>query len=154
MAETLYEMSTAARMLLDMLTNDEIDEQTFNDTVEAMGAIEKVEGYCQIIAQLNGESDMFKKEIDRLAKKKAFTDNKIKWLKNQLHNFYTANGARVIKAGTFTVSIRKSEYVDISDESKIPKKYMKVKSAIKDAIKQGIKIKGAEILSRESVQIK
>lgn len=156
---TLYEMSSATRTLYEMLMNDEIDEQTFNDTVEGMGAIEKVEGYCQIISQLNAESDMFKAEIERLAKKKSALDNRVKWLKSQLYDFYLANGCEKIKAGTFTVSVRKSECVDIPDISKIPKKYCNVtvspdKTAIKAALKQGLKVSGAEIVSRESVQIK
>lgn len=159
MAETLYEMSLAAQALLEMLMNDEIDEQTFNDTVEGMGAIEKVEGYCQVISRLNAEADMFKSEIDRLTKRKKTLDNNATWLKNQLYNFYVSNGSQKIKAGTFTVSVRKSEYVDIPDESKIPKKYCTVKispdkTAIKNALKQGVKVKGASISARESVQIR
>ena len=33
---TLYEMSLAAQNLLDLLTDEEIDEQTFNDTLDAI----------------------------------------------------------------------------------------------------------------------
>lgn len=159
MTQTLYEMSLAAQALLDMLMNDEIDEQTFNDTVEGMGAIEKVEGYCQIINQLKAESSVFKAEIDRLNKRKKTLDNRIEWLKNQLLHFYQSNGSKKINAGTFTVTVRKSEFVDISDESKIPKKYCTVKvspdkTAIKNALEQGIKVRGAVISSRESVQIR
>lgn len=159
MSETLYEMSLATQKLYEMLINDEIDEQTFKDTVDSMGVTEKVEGYCQMIAQFNGESDMFKGEIDRLTKKKAAIDNRVKWLKGQLYNFYVSNGSTKIKAGTFTVSVKKSEFVDIPDASKIPKKYLRVKTEpdkteIKNALKQGVKVKGASITSRESVQIK
>lgn len=155
----LYEMTTATQELYDLLMNDEIDEQTFNDTVEGMGAIEKVEGYCQIISEMIGDSAKFKAEIDRITAKKKSLDNKVTWLKGQLLNFYIANGGEKIEVGTFTVSVRKSEYVDIPDASLIPKKYLKVKTepdkiAIKDALKHGLKVKGAAISTRESVQIK
>lgn len=155
----LYEMTGATAALYDMLLNDEIDEQIFNDTVEGMGAIEKVEGYCQIISEMNGDSAKLKTEIDRLTAKKKHLDNRVTWLKTQLLNFYNANGGEKIKAGTFTVSAKKSEYVDIPDASLIPKKYLKVKTepdktAIKDALKHGLKVKGAAISTRESVQIK
>lgn len=156
---TLYEMTSATQTLFDLLMSDEIDEQTFKDTVEGMGAIEKVEGYCQIITEMKGESEKFKNEIDRLTAKKRSIENNIAWLKGQLLNFYNSNGGEKIKAGTFTVSVRKSEYVDIPDASLIPKKYLKVKTepdktAIKKAINDGLKVRGATISSRESVQIK
>lgn len=159
MAETLYEMSLATQTLFEMLMNDEIDEQTFNDTVEGMGAIEKVEGYCQVISRINAEAEMFKNEIDRLTKRKKSLENNANWLKEQLLNFYNANGGEKIKAGTFVVSTKKSTYVDISDESKIPKKYCTVKvspnkTAIKTAIDRGIKVRGANLQERENLQIK
>ncbi len=159
MAETLYEMSLATQTLFEMLMNDEIDEQTFNDTVEGMGVIEKVVGYCQMTYALNADIEMFKNEIDRLEKKKKSCENKVKWLKGQLLNFYNANGAKEIKAGTFKVTARQSEYVDIPDESKIPKEYLAVKAApdktaIRNALKNGIEVPGATLLKRESVQIK
>lgn len=159
MAETLYEMTQATQALFEMLMNDEIDEQTFNDTVEGMGVIEKIVGYCQMTYALKADIEMFKNEIDRLEKKKKSCENKMKWLKNQLLCFYNANGRKKINAGTFTVTVRRSEAVDISDLSKIPQEYMKVKTepdktAIKNAIKQGVEIDGAIIQEKESVQIK
>lgn len=159
MGETLYEMSLATQMLFEMLMNDEIDEQTFNDTVEGMGAIEKAKGYCQMISVLDAEAEMFKNEIDRLTKKKKTIENKVAWLKEQLLNFYYANGAKKFDAGTFTVSVRKSSIVCISDESKIPSEYCIIKvspdkTAIKKAINSGIAVNGANIQERESLQIK
>ena len=159
MSQTLYELSEQTSMLLAMLEADEIDIQTFNDTVEGMGAIEKVENCCKILSQLNGEAAMYKAEIERLEKAKKTIENNAKWLKSQIYNFYLANGSQKIKTGTFTVSARKNEFVDIPDDAKIPKKYLKVtvspdKTAIKAAIKSGVKVRGATISTRESVQIK
>lgn len=159
MSQTLYELSEQTAMLLEMFEADEIDEQTFKDTVEGMGAIEKVENCCKILSQLNGEASIYKSEIERLEKAKKTIENNAKWLKSQIYNFYLANGSQKIKAGTFTVSARKSEFVDIPDDTKLPKKYLKItvspdKTAIKNAIKNGLKVRGATISTRESVQIK
>lgn len=155
----LYEMTNYVKSLYEMLDNDEIDEQILKDTIEAMAVDEKVEGYCQIIKQLKADSDMFKNEIDRLNARKKAIDGKVDYMKKQLLDFYIANGSKEIRAGTFKVTTRKSEYVDIPDETKIPKKYLIVKTspdkaAIKKALKDGVKVKGASISSRESVQIK
>ena len=46
---TLYELTNQANALYELLQGEEIDEQTFNDTLEAMGAGEKIESYCKII---------------------------------------------------------------------------------------------------------
>lgn len=42
---TLYEMTEAARQLKALLEADEIDEQTFSDTIEAIGADDKINAY-------------------------------------------------------------------------------------------------------------
>lgn len=47
---TLFEMTQQANTLYELLQNEEIDEQIFNDTLEAMGTEEKIESYCQIIS--------------------------------------------------------------------------------------------------------
>ena len=49
---TLFEMTQQATELYEMLQAEEIDEQTFSDTLEAMGTGEKIEGYCQVIKQV------------------------------------------------------------------------------------------------------
>lgn len=155
----LYEMTQQTQALYEMLCSGEIDEQTFSDTVEGIGAIEKVEGYCQVINQLSADSAVFGAEIDRLSKRKKAIDNSIMRLKNNLQYFYEANGSKPIEAGTFRVTVRNSEYVYIPDLDRLPKKYFKVKkeadkSAIRQAIKDGHTVRGAEILTRGSVQIK
>lgn len=155
----LYEMTEQVQALFDLLSNDEIDQQIYNDTMESMGVLEKVNGYCQIINQFKYDIDVYSAEIDRLSKRKKSMENKIEWLKGQLMNFYEANGSKPIEAGTFRVTVRNSEYVYIPDLDMLPKKYFKVKkeadkSAIRQAIKDGHTVRGAEILTRGSVQIK
>ena len=156
---TLYEMTDQVKQLLEMLENDDIDEQSFNDTVEAMGVNEKIEGYCQIINQLEAYLPMFDDEIKRLTAKKKTVDNRIAWLKGQLLHFYICNGRKKLTAGTFTVSSRTSRSVDIQDESQIPQEYLKAKwspdkTAIKEALNNGVEVKGTIIKESESVQIK
>ena len=63
---TIYELTEQANALYNLLQAEEIDEQTYNDTLEAMGAGEKVESYCKVIKQLQSDAEMYKTEIDRL----------------------------------------------------------------------------------------
>ena len=157
---TIYEMTEQAQQLLELLTDGEIDEQTFLDTIEGMGAIDKVENICKVISCLSADSQMFSNEIKRCQDRKRTIDNNITRLKKSLYDFYIASGQKQLKAGIFTVSSRKSTAVKITNEEAIPMDYLTIPmpkadlTAIKQAIKEGINVPGAEIEERESVQIR
>ena len=157
---TLYEMTAQASELYELLQNDEIDEQTFADTLEAIGTEEKVEGYCQVIKELQADLDKFKTESDRLAARMKTTKNGIDRLKNSLLAFLSASGQSKVKAGTFSVSVGASKQTNIIDENLIPAEFKipqpdKIdKKAIKDAIEGGNIVEGAEIVINESVRIR
>lgn len=157
---TLYEMSRAAITLYDMLQAEEIDEQVVKDTIEGMGADEKVESYCKIIRQFEADAEAYKTEKQRFAEKQSQAENNIKRLKGNLLMFLTASQQDKIKSGVFTVSKSKSKAVNIIDETIIPDEYLKPqppkidKTAIKKAITDGIEVAGAEIITNESVRIK
>jgi hypothetical protein len=157
---TLYEMTAQASELYELLQNEEIDEQTFLDTLECIGAEEKVEGYCQVLKELQADLDKFKTETDRLAARMKTAKNGIDRMKDSLLSFLKASGQNKVKAGTFTVSIGTSEQTRILDEALIPVEFKipqpdKVdKTAIKNAIKSGNAVLGAEITINESVRIR
>ena len=156
----LYEMTAQASSLYELLQNEEIDEDVFRDTLEAMGADEKVEGYCQVIKELQSDIDKFKAESDRLVARAKTAKNGIERMKTSLLAFLTASGQSKVKAGTFAVSISKSEQTHIVDEAAIPPLFKtpqpdKIdKTAIKTAIKQGVNVPGAEIVINESIRIR
>lgn len=157
---TLYEMTTAAQQLYDLLQNEEIDEQVLKDTLEGMGADEKVESYCKIICQFETDSEAFKAEKQRFADKQAQAENNVKRLKNNLLLFLNASGQKKVSAGLFTVSKATNQAINIFDESLIPAEFLKPqppkidKTGIRNAIKSGENVAGAEIITNESVRIK
>lgn len=157
---TIYELTTAAAALYEMLQAEEIDEQTFNDTLEAMGAAEKVESYCKVIKQLQSDVDMFKGEIDRLTARKRAAENGVERMKAALLVFMQQSGQDKVKAGSFAVSTATTQAVQITDESKIPCIYLveqppKVdKMGIKNALKAGEEISGAELVNNTGVRIR
>lgn len=154
---TLYEMKQAAINLYEMLQADEIDEQAYNDTMEGIGADEKLEDYIYVIKQYEADNVAIKTEIDRLKTNKEKNDKAIERMKKAVVDFMNATGQKKANAGTFKLSLRKSESTVITDETKIPSEYLvpqppKVdKTAIKKAIKLGIKVDGAVIEIKESV---
>ena len=154
---TLYEMKQAAINLYEMLQADEIDEQAYNDTMEGIGADEKLEDYIYVIKQYEADNVAIKTEIDRLKANKEKNDKAIERMKKAVVDFMNATGQKKANAGTFKLSLRKSESTVITDETKIPSEYLipqppKVdKVAIKKAIKNGINVDGAVIEIKESV---
>ena len=157
---TLYEMTAQANALYEMLQAEEIDDQTFKDTLEAIGTNEKVEAYCQVIKELQGDFDKYKAEADRLAARMKTAKNGIDRMKESLLTFLQVSGQDKVKAGTFTVSIGTSKATNILDEALIPSEYKtpqpdKIdKTAIKKAIESGLEVAGAEVIINEGVRIR
>lgn len=158
---TLYEMTDAARNLKALLEADEIDEQTFSDTIEAIGADEKIDAYCQIIREYEAEVTARKSEIERLRTANDRAEKAIDRMKSALDGFMTASGQSKAKTALFSVSYRSAKSVRITDESRIPERFLTVKTTtapnkaeIKRFISDGGTVEGAEIVERRSIQIK
>lgn len=165
---TLLEIAAIARELTELVQNDEIDQQTKEDTLESIGAEDKVETYGQIITDIKGEIAVIEAQIKALqeeeARLKEVIDRKestINSMKYRLGVFLDANGGGKMKGITYTAFFRETRSTKITDEKKIPGEYMTVKTttspnrlAIKEALDRGEKIAGAEIEVTRSVQIR
>ena len=156
----LFEMTVNAVALYDLLTSGEIDEQTFNDTLSAMGVEEKLESYCKVIRQLEADAEMLKAEKDRIAKKQKTVENSIDRMKSAVTEFLKVQGKDKESAGTFTVALSKSTKVNVVDETQVPKEFLipqepKVdKSSILKLLRNGETVKGCELQINEGVRIK
>ena len=156
----IFEMTVAANQLYDLLTSGEIDEQTFNDTLQAMGTEEKLESYCKVIRQLEADAEMLKAEKERIENKKKTVDNSIGRMKKAVMEFMKAQGSTKSSAGTFTVALSTSKAVNILEESKVPVRFLveqppKIdKSAIRQELMSGAEIEGCELQINEGVRIK
>jgi hypothetical protein len=153
-------MTVETNALYELLTSGEIDEQTFNDTLEAMGTEEKLESYCKVIRQLEADSEMLAYEKARIEKKKKTVDNAIARMKGAVIQFMKVQNADKASAGTFTVTLSTSKAANIIDESLVPKKFFvkqdpKIdKDAIRKLLMSGVKVKGCELQINEGVRIK
>lgn len=156
----LYEMTTNAMALYELLTSGEIDEQTFNDTLEAMGTEEKLESYCKVIRQLEADAEMLKAEKERITNKQKVAENSIARMKTAIANFMHAQNTDKSSAGIFSVALSTSKAVSIVDESKIPVRFLveqapKIdKAAIRKELLAGEVIEGCELQINEGVRIK
>ena len=125
----------------------------------------KAEAYSYLILKMDAESDMIAAEIKRLQALKKSKDNNSERLRDALSVAMVAfgrednKGIKRFETPTLKLSTHKSESVQITDEKSIPAAYMVVKhevskTLIKEAINQGIQVDGAQLVTKQSVQIK
>lgn len=157
---SLYEMTESAKYLYSLLENDEIDEQTVADTLESIGVNEKLESYVYVQKQFESDLAAYKAEKERIEKKMKTCQNAIDRMKTTVIEFMSVTGLNKAKAGTFDLSIRKSESVNILDESKISDEWLKPqppkidKAGIKKALKDGEEISGAVLVENNSLIVR
>ena len=156
----LYELTQNVQYLQNLFEDGEIDEQTLNDTLEGMGVEEKVENICKVIRNLDAKASALKAEKDRLAKKQSVCEHGVKRLKESLLNHLNSLDKKKVDAGVFTVSKSSTKSVKITDESAIDEFFLEPqppkinKAEIGKALKNGIKVRGAELVDSEYVRIK
>lgn len=159
---TLYEMSNTARQLYELFEAGEIDEQTVTDTMESIGASEKLESYVYIQRQLEAEIAGYKAEIERMTDRVHSLQSHVDRMRQAQVDFMQATGQKKANAGLFKLSLRENKSCEIEDESLIPAEYMTVipetwkpdKRAMLAAMKQGERINGAKLTTSYSVTVK
>jgi len=119
----------------------------------------KAFNYCKYIKHLESQISAAKIYEDQIRDYKQKKVRAIEGLKNALKNAVDNFGK--IETEFFTVSLRKSESIDIIDEDQIPDKFKTIKqtisiskSDIKAAIKKGEVVFGAVLNENTNLQIK
>lgn len=126
---TLYELNENYSKVLEMLYDEDIDEQTVIDTLEAIeGEIEcKADGYAKIIKELEGKMTAMKSEEQRLKDSAAVMERRIKRLKSSLSDSMRLMGKPKFTTDLFNFSIVKNggkQKVAIYGD--VPEEYKKV----------------------------
>ena len=157
----LFELTDNYITLREMMLDESIDQEAIQDTLEAVdGSIEeKADNYAYIIKELDAQSDMLKKEIDRLGAKVGYIQNNKTRLKQNLLCAMVGTGKTKFKTDRHSFSIRTSKAVSIIDENLIPDEYKKVvvtvsKKDIGELLKAGLEVDGAELVENQSLSIR
>ena len=121
----------------------------------------KAVDYGYVIKAFDDEIDIIDREIERLEERKAYVKKNKERMKTIVSSAMEEFGINKIKSETLQLSFRKSESVDVFDESLVDDKFKKVKTeisldktAIKNAIKNGEDVQGAKIVEKNNLQIK
>ena len=155
----LYELEGIYAQLQAM----ELDDETFNDTLESIDFEEDLERNIEYFVKLwkNAVSDAerFKAEKDAFAKKQKEAEARAERFKERIKEAMMLTNQQKVDTGLFKLSLRKTESVTVFDISKLSDEFLKVKVEpnkveIKGAIKNGQVVLGAELTEGRSVIVK
>ena len=153
---TLFNIVGEFEELYALATQEELDEQLFNDTLEALtGELEiKGAGYVAVIQQLDMEAKKAKEIAEAFKMKADARINAIGRMKDALKVAMTRIGTDKIDAGDYTIKLQKNggkQPMLITDE--VPNDYLKViyepdKEKIRQALEEGTELSFAHLEER------
>lgn len=176
----LYEISQQLQILEEFMVDPEtgefLDEESFNSKFDEiqMALSEKIENSMCFYKNLQSDIEAFKEEEKKLAQRRKVKENLAERVKNRIDNYitmqFTDEKGNVDKDNLnkwkfetprVKLSYRKSDSVEVSDLSSLPKEYIKEKielsadkTALKKALKDGKEINGATIVTKLNMQVK
>ena len=154
----LYKISASIRALIDGADEDGVLDATSWAAIEQLeGELEhKAESVALVVLELEADAEGVAKEAKRLDERAKSLERKAEKLREYLA--YWLDG-REIKGRLVTISYRKSESVEIIDETAIPEEYFRVvhltdKTSIKHALKGGAVLGWAQLVVHRHMQIR
>jgi hypothetical protein len=164
MSIQLYELAQGYRDLISLVDDDSPDTDILTALTTIEGAIEiKAVSIANVIKVIEAEAEVIKAEEKRLALRRKSRDNAVNGMKQYLQGVMEQLGIDKIKTPTRTVSIQNNApSLYISNPDIIPQKYLtlvparyEVRNAdVKEDLKAGIEILGAELVVGRSLRIK
>ena len=164
----LYELTTDFLSFVEAVDNDEIPEEAIADTLESIElAIEdKADNMACLLKNLDAEITAFKTEENRLAERRKAKEKTYDRIKDYLAENLQRVGIDKMETVRNKITFRKSESVEVDEvafikwaekerDDLLTYSEPKVnKTAVKKALKDGAKVVGASIVTRQNLQIK
>ena len=156
----LYEIDNAILECIDLETGEIIDTEQLDKL--QMEREKKLENVACWIKDLKAEAEALKNEKQALAERQRVAENKAESLKKWLA--YALQGEK-FKTPKCAISFRKSEAVEVTDEglNNLMKEHDELltykapepnKTAIKQALKDGLNVEGVQLVQNTSTIIK
>lgn len=151
----LFEIEKEILSCIDMETGEIIDIDKLDQL--QMDRDKKIENIALWIKNLLSDAEALKAQKQTFADRQKAAENKAESLKKYLSAFLDGQKFSTEKVA---ISFRKTSSVNITDFRKVPEEFLKYaeptvdKTAVKNAIKAGEKVAGAEIVEGNSISIK
>ena len=121
---------------------------------------EKVDGFGQFRTLQNARADALEAEGKRLIARSRSIRNNLGYLDNRYMTTMQAHGMKKISGDLYSISLRASDVVNVTDMDVLPAEFLRVKTVvdpdkvrIKDALKQGQEVPGAELKKSYSLRV-
>ena len=163
----LYELTSKRQELLDLIAAMDSEDlelsDAVGDTLEALDEAiqDKAEAVASFIFSLQADSAALKQEEQRLAERRRLNDAKVERMKTYLVDALDDAGVDKVKSSRFTIGFRKSQAVDVLDLDTLPESLKRTKTiveadktAIKEALKQGLDVPGAVLVDNRNLSIR
>ena len=162
MNKSLFQIEKEYLDIAQQLTEGEITLELENALMINEKELQnKSVNYCFVIKQMEADCDTIDNEIKRLQGLKKVRENAAERLKKSIKNAMLIYNVEEIKTALIKINFRKSESVEIVNESQLSEEYTTTKTtttpnktAIKDAIKAGVDVEGAVLVINQNIQIK
>ncbi len=152
---TLYEIEEGILGCVDTETGEIID-------TERLGALQmerdrKVQNVALWVKCLEAEAAAYRAEKESFARKQKAAEGKAESLRAFLSSYL---GGTPFRSMRVSISFRRSESVRVTDIGKLPDGFLRHpvpeadKAAIRDALKAGVPVEGAELAISSSIQIR
>ena len=159
----LYEIDRAITSVINLgfVVDEETGEILFDaDNLEALEAAReaKLEGCAVFVKSLEAEAAALKAEETALAERRKAKEARAERIRAYMANSMLAAGETKLETARCALSFRKSEAVEL-DETLLSEEWFAIKKApdkagIKKALKSGIHIAGAQLVTRQNLQVK
>lgn len=165
----LYEIAVEYQNFLEAIENGDIPEEAIIDTLESITSIleDKADNIACLIKNMSAEAEAIKVEEAKLSERRKAKEKQVDRLKEYLSTTLLASGYTKIETARNKITFRKSESVAVDDEAEFIKwamgnedAYLTYKdptinkTAVKEALKNGIELNGVRIESKQNLQIK
>lgn len=162
----LYEISNTYQDFLNAVESGDIPEEAVADTLEGIQGDfnEKADNIACIIKNLSAEADAIKAERDALSERLKAKQNRANYFKQYLSSAMAAMKIQKVETARNAISFRKSTSCFIADEedfkqchTDLCKKELVVtipRADIAKMLKSGEEISGAELRTKQNLQIK
>lgn len=164
----LYEIANDYLALMQAIENDEIPEEAITDTLEAIVAEieDKADNIACLLKNIDAEIVAIKAEETRLAERRKVKEKSAERIKQYLSDVLQSAAIDKVETARNRITFRKSESVELDEGAFVawamennndlltysaPKAN---KTEIKKALKGGAEIVGAQLVSKNNIQIK
>ena len=153
---SLYEINQSIMDCIDMETGEIIDIDQLHEL--QMDRTDKIRNIACYIKNLRSDAAAYDEEAKTFAARKKAAQGKADSLTAYLYD--TLKKGEKISDKEFSISWRKSRSVNITDEKALPAIYLiaqdpKIdKAGINEALKNGLTVTGAELTTKNNIQIK